>query len=273
MKKGIAVLLVLLMILLVLPFGASGEGSLGGDINADKSVNNKDLTRLFQYLSGWDVTVNSEVLDVNGDGAVNNKDLTRLFQYLSGSDVKDFPETVCNHTDTEWTVTKEATTEKPGEKVLVCTRCGKVLETQIIPKTKPQKYRDLEAGMLRLINEARAKEGAAPLAFDYERQPATDIRVEEITEVFSHNRPNGKLCYSVLDDLGLSFYYTAGENIAYFGYYSMDSDTTEGYTKLHNQFMDSPGHRGNILNSDFKSVALSFIIKNNCLYVVQMFFG
>ncbi len=59
-----------------------------GDINADSTVNNKDLTRLFQYLSGYDVTVVEAALDTNGDGNVNNKDLTRLFQYLSGYDVQ-----------------------------------------------------------------------------------------------------------------------------------------------------------------------------------------
>ena len=58
-----------------------------GDINSDGKVNNKDLTRLFQYLSDWDVEVNEAALDVNGDGKINNKDLTRLFQYLSDWDV------------------------------------------------------------------------------------------------------------------------------------------------------------------------------------------
>ena len=61
-----------------------------GDINKDGKVNNKDLTRLFQYLSDWDVEVDANAIDVNGDGKVNNKDLTRLFQYLSDWDVQIF---------------------------------------------------------------------------------------------------------------------------------------------------------------------------------------
>ncbi len=59
-----------------------------GDMNGDESVNNKDLTRLFQYLAGWNVTINEKAYDVNGDGVVNNKDLTRLAQYLTGWDVE-----------------------------------------------------------------------------------------------------------------------------------------------------------------------------------------
>lgn len=64
------------------------QGSLPGDINGDGSVNNKDVTRLFQYLSNYDVVVVERALDTNGDGSVNNKDLTRLFQYLSDWDVE-----------------------------------------------------------------------------------------------------------------------------------------------------------------------------------------
>ena len=61
-----------------------GNVYIAGDINGDGAVNNKDATRLFQYMTGWRVEVVEAALDVNGDGKVNNKDATRLFQYLSG---------------------------------------------------------------------------------------------------------------------------------------------------------------------------------------------
>lgn len=67
--------------------GIDVESYLPGDINGDGKVNNKDITRLMQYLSGWSVSVNEPALDVNNDGSVNNKDITRLFKYLSGWDV------------------------------------------------------------------------------------------------------------------------------------------------------------------------------------------
>ena len=60
---------------------------LPGDINNDGKVNMKDLTRLHQYINGWDVTVNESAKDVNGDGKVNMKDLTRLHQFINGWDV------------------------------------------------------------------------------------------------------------------------------------------------------------------------------------------
>ena len=58
-----------------------------GDATDDGVINNKDLARLQQYLSGWEVSVNAKASDVTGDGNVNNKDLARLQQYLSGWDV------------------------------------------------------------------------------------------------------------------------------------------------------------------------------------------
>lgn len=67
------------------------QSSVPGDINGDKKVNNKDITRMFQHLANWGVSVNSSVLDVNGDGKINNKDITRLFQHLANWNVDIYP--------------------------------------------------------------------------------------------------------------------------------------------------------------------------------------
>jgi hypothetical protein len=59
-----------------------------GDINGDGNLNNRDVTRLMQYLAGWDVEITSDFPDLNGDGSVNNKDVTRLMRYLAGWDIE-----------------------------------------------------------------------------------------------------------------------------------------------------------------------------------------
>lgn len=59
-----------------------------GDINGDGKVNMKDVTRLHQYINGWDVEISEQTADVNGDGKINMKDVTRLHQFINGWDVK-----------------------------------------------------------------------------------------------------------------------------------------------------------------------------------------
>lgn len=91
------------------------EDVLAGDINGDKSADNKDLLRLFKYLSGWDVDYVEAALDVNGDGNVNNKDFTRLFKALTDWDnVQIFP--VCSHTGGKATCCSRAICEKCGRR-------------------------------------------------------------------------------------------------------------------------------------------------------------
>ncbi len=54
-----------------------------GDVNADGTVDRKDLTRLAQYFARWSVEIDRATADANGDGTVDRKDLTRLAQYFA----------------------------------------------------------------------------------------------------------------------------------------------------------------------------------------------
>ena len=109
--------------------------------------------------------------------------------------------------------------------------------------------------VLNIVNQRRAENGQSALAMDKSLLESAMLRAAEITVDFSHTRPNGDDCFSV-DDLAY------GENIAY-GFDSASS--------VMNAWMDSEGHRNNILRSSYKSVGIGCFYKNGTYYWVQLF--
>lgn len=104
------------------------------------------------------------------------------------------------------------------------------------------------AQILEFVNQTRAEYGLAPLELHTELLKAADIRAREIAQVFSHNRPDGSSCFTVLEECDLA-YRTAGENIA------------QGYTspqEVMNGWMSSEGHRANILNGGFSMLGVGY---------------
>jgi len=97
-----------------------------------------------------------------------------------------------------------------------------------------------------LVNAERAKQGISPLAVDADVMEAAQVRAKEIQSSFSHTRPDGRSCFTALDEAGAS-YSGAGENIA------LGQKTPE---QVVNDWMNSEGHRKNILNSKFKSIGV-----------------
>ena len=94
---------------------------------------------------------------------------------------------------------------------------------------------------MKLINAERAKNGVAALSTNANASKAAQVRATEIVKQFSHTRPNGESCFTALKEFNVS-YSTAGENIAY-GQPDAQSVVTG--------WMNSPGHRANILNANF----------------------
>ena len=90
---------------------------------------------------------------------------------------------------------------------------------------------------------------------------AASIRAKELSDSFSHTRPNGSSCFTVLSELGIS-YGTAGENIA--AGYSSPQSVMEGWRS-------SSGHYQNIISSKFKKIGIGVNIINNQYYWVQIF--
>ena len=108
------------------------QGSIGifhglpGDINGDKSVNNKDAIMLFRYIAGWSVAADHAALDCNGDGKINNKDAITLFRYVAGwANISLHYGAVCQHTLEAVSETPASCTEAGNIAYWHCTICGK----------------------------------------------------------------------------------------------------------------------------------------------------
>lgn len=115
--------------------------------------------------------------------------------------------------------------------------------------------------VLRLVNKYRAENGLGALTLDSALCSAADVRAKEIKTAFSHTRPDGSSCFTVLSQLGIN-YGGAGENIAY-GQSSPEEVMTA--------WMNSDGHRANILNSSFTKLGVGVYSSGGTLYWAQMF--
>lgn len=109
--------------------------------------------------------------------------------------------------------------------------------------------------VLDIVNKKRKANGLDKLVMDKELLETAMMRAAEITVLFSHDRPNGESCFSASDRM-------YGENVAY-GYTS-PSHVMSGW-------MDSPGHKANILYSDYQSIGIGVFYKDGVRYWVQCF--
>lgn len=110
--------------------------------------------------------------------------------------------------------------------------------------------------VLALVNAERKKRGIAPMKMNSKINKAAGIRAQELVKWFAHERPDGRSCFTALDECNVS-YYTAGENIA--AGYATPETVVEGW-------MNSEGHRANILNPDFGTLGVGYYKSDNSQY-------
>ncbi len=115
--------------------------------------------------------------------------------------------------------------------------------------------------VFKIVNKERQKAGRGSLEWDDDIAGCTDIRAEELVELFSHDRPDGRSCFSVFDDEGVSKGWS-GENIA------MGQTTPK---QVMESWMNSKGHRENILNKNFKKMGVGCYYSDGRYYWVQLF--
>lgn len=120
----------------------------------------------------------------------------------------------------------------------------------------------MQTEMLGYINAARAAANLAPLTLDQKLCAGAYLKSKDMAEnnYFSHTSPTYGSPFDMMKSQGIT-YRTAGENIA-------KNTSVKG---AHDAFMNSAGHRENILRSSFGKVGLGFYQKGSYLYVTQWF--
>ena len=102
------------------------------------------------------------------------------------------------------------------------------------------------AQVVALCNEQRAANGLGPLTEDAALDSRAQIRAGELITSFAHTRPDGSSCFTVIGDVSWT---TCGENIA--AGYQTPQDVVNGW-------MNSEGHRANILNPAFTKIGVGY---------------
>lgn len=115
-----------------------------------------------------------------------------------------------------------------------------------------------------LTNKAREENSLSALTYNKDIQAAADLRAKEISTKFSHTRPDGSSCHTVVENYD---YKVTGENLI-----MADNPLSEPEILL-DTWMNSEGHRANILLPDFTSIAIGLYEKDNITYVTQIFIG
>ena len=69
-----------------------------------------------------------------------------------------------------------------------------------------------EAEVIRLVNEIRTEQGLPALTTNSSLSNAAALRAEEIVTLYSHTRPDGSSCFTVLPAFGISYRAAGGKH-------------------------------------------------------------
>lgn len=120
-----------------------------------------------------------------------------------------------------------------------------------------------EQQVITLVNNIRAQNGLSQLKSNWELCRVARYKSQDMLDngYFSHTSPVYGSPFTMMKNFGIS-YTTAGENIA-MGYRTP--------SEVVNAWMNSSGHRANILNANYTQIGVGYVASGN--YWTQMFIG
>lgn len=123
--------------------------------------------------------------------------------------------------------------------------------------------KNVEGQVLQIVNQERSRAGLSRLTMNWELQRAARTKACDMANrgYFSHQSPTYGSPFDMMKSFGISFS-SAGENIA-------QGQRTPA--EVMQSWMNSPGHRENILKADFDEIGVGYCSRGNNW--VQMFIG
>ncbi|SFC60459.1 CAP domain-containing protein [Ruminococcus albus] len=188
-------------------------------------------------------------VDINGDGKINVTDLVKMAAFVKG----------------------KRTISASAQKKADLNSDGKVNVTDLVMqaafikggKTNDQKInKELADELAVLVNKERRSRGLNAYLYSSELSAAASKRAQEISKSYGHNRPDGRECFTVLAEYGISVT-SAGENIAY-GFNTAQSAC--------DAFMNSAPHRSSILDANKTYMGMgAYRASDGTVYWAQLF--
>ncbi|HEX6593003.1 MAG TPA: CAP domain-containing protein [Bacillota bacterium] len=126
-----------------------------------------------------------------------------------------------------------------------------------------QQLHQFEQEVVKLTNDEREKHGLSPLKTDTELSKVARDKSKDMATngYFSHNSPTYGSPFDMMKKYGIT-YHTAGENIA------KGQRTPQ---EVVSAWMNSEGHRANILNGEFTHIGVGYVEQGN--HWTQQFIG
>ncbi len=166
-----------------------------------------------------------------------------------------------NSGSTSKPVTSNPTTTKPSTNKPASNTTSKPSTS-----TTSGDYSAFQKKVVELVNAERAKAGLNALKMNTELSKVATLKSQDMAKnnYFDHNSPTYGSPFDMMKKFGIS-YRTAGENIA------MGQTTPE---QVMNGWMNSSGHRANILKASFTEIGVGIAKNSNGrLYWTQQFIG
>lgn len=267
MKRKIAVLA------LTAALALSSTSAFAAQTTDCTNYNLNDLSSLLKnYVSNYNcddlVNNTSKVLNFNGktidlnsinwksildcDTNYNNKPDCNL-ETIIGCETEQNNNNDCN-TNQEKPTTNKPSTEKPGSNN----------ESENNNTSTPSSNLTYEQKVVELVNIERQKAGLAALTMDSQISNVARVKSKDMAQnkYFAHQSPTYGSAGNMLTQFGIKWS-SWGENIAY-GQRSPEQVVTA--------WMNSAGHRANILSSNFTKIGVGYVTNSNGVpYWTQIF--